>query len=87
MAYKKKTVRYKTVIVINSPVTERYVRRGMQGKIDTLNNQIQVNGCWWELTDQWETKELEFDICPSRDNAQPHLFENGQCTLCYSPLC
>lgn len=57
MAYEKKTVRYKTVLVVNSPVSERYVRRGMEGKIDTLNNQIQVNGCWWNLNDQWETKD------------------------------
>lgn len=57
MAYQKKTVRYKSVLVINSPVSERYVRRAMQGMIDTLNNQIRVNGVWWNLNDQWETKD------------------------------
>lgn len=25
------------------------------------------------------------DICPSRDDAQPHLWENGRCSLCLTP--
>lgn len=25
------------------------------------------------------------DICPSRDDAQPHLFEGGRCSLCLTP--
>lgn len=50
--------RFIQITVIKSPVTERYVRAGMTGKIDTLNNQIQVNGCWWELNENWEIKLL-----------------------------
>ena len=23
------------------------------------------------------------DICPSRDDAQPHIFRDGKCVLCY----
>jgi hypothetical protein len=26
------------------------------------------------------------DICPSRDDAQPHIFEGGRCALCLTPL-
>lgn len=26
------------------------------------------------------------DICPSRDDAQPHIYENGRCVLCLAPL-
>lgn len=26
------------------------------------------------------------DICPSRDDAQPHIYENGYCALCQAPL-
>jgi hypothetical protein len=25
------------------------------------------------------------DICPSRDDAQPHLWERGRCVLCLAP--
>jgi hypothetical protein len=42
------------VIITESPVTERYVRAGMEGKIDTHTGQIQVNGCWWTLNDKWK---------------------------------
>jgi hypothetical protein len=27
------------------------------------------------------------DICPSRDDAQPHIFEHGRCVLCLKPQC
>jgi hypothetical protein len=27
------------------------------------------------------------DICPSRDDAQPHIVENGRCVLCLAPVC
>lgn len=46
--------RFIEVTIILSPVTERYVRSGMIGTIDTVNNQIKVNGCWWELNDNWK---------------------------------
>jgi hypothetical protein len=26
------------------------------------------------------------EICPSRDDAQPHIVENGRCVLCYAPI-
>lgn len=26
------------------------------------------------------------DICPSREMASPHIYENGMCKLCYAPL-
>jgi predicted amidophosphoribosyltransferase len=25
------------------------------------------------------------DACPSRDDAQPHIFESGRCVLCLTP--
>ena len=26
------------------------------------------------------------DICPCRDDAQPHIFRDGRCVLCYIPV-
>lgn len=26
------------------------------------------------------------DACPSRDDAQPHIFESGRCVLCSTPV-
>ena len=26
------------------------------------------------------------DICPARDMAQPHIFEEGHCVFCYTPI-
>ena len=29
---------------------------------------------------------MEKDICPSRDDAQPHIFDGARCSLCLAPL-
>jgi hypothetical protein len=48
----------KEVIIISSPVTERYVRFGMTGRIDEKTNQIQVNGVWFSYDERWKVKDV-----------------------------
>lgn len=49
--------RFKTVTIVSSPVTERVVRSGMKGTLDTKNNQIQVNGYWFEFHKEWKVTD------------------------------
>lgn len=48
-------MRDQMVVILESPVTERYVKKGDIGKIDyTITpNQIQVNGCWFGYDERW----------------------------------
>lgn len=51
------------VKIISSPVTERYVRKGMVGHLDNenilANDQIQVNGVWFGFNAKWKVKEIK----------------------------
>ena len=53
------------VFILESPVTERYVKKGDMGKIDysVIPNQIKVNGCWFGYDERWNVIELNNEIC------------------------
>lgn len=43
-----------------------------------------------DYNEEWEAKQARQDICPSRDDAQPHIFERDKegtlrCALCLAP--
>ena len=44
----------RNVIVLYSPVSERYWHVGCNGKIQ--NNQIRVGGCWFPFDKRWNVK-------------------------------
>ena len=52
------------VFILESPVTERYVKKGDMGKIDysVIPNQIKVNGCWFGYDERWNVVELNNEI-------------------------
>lgn len=55
------------VIIISSPVTERYVRSGSEGWIDSTVQQIRVGGVWFEYDqDRWKVENVD-DANGSRD--------------------
>jgi len=49
----------KHITIISSPITERYVRPGMLAILDTVKNQVQAGGVWFDFDDRWEIKELK----------------------------
>lgn len=52
---KKMKRRFYKVEILRSPVTERYVKPGYTGLLDTLTNKIQVNGHWFDFNNNWLT--------------------------------
>jgi hypothetical protein len=49
----------KLVTILSSPITERYVRLGMLGKLDTETKKIQVNDAWFNFDDRWVVTEAK----------------------------
>jgi len=49
------------VTVIESPVTERYCRKGDIGILDKDVNQIRVNGIWFTFDARWKVKTIRED--------------------------
>lgn len=45
----------KKVVIISSPITERYVKSGDTGFID--GNKIRVGDAWFDFDDRWQVKE------------------------------
>ncbi len=44
----------KKVIVLKTPVSERYCKIGEEGILDEKNNQIRCSGVWFHFDERWE---------------------------------
>lgn len=46
---------YNHLIILESPITERMVKPGDVGQLDSSTNQIRVNGNWFPYDPRWKT--------------------------------
>ena len=72
---------YKTVTVVSSPITTRYVNPGDEGQIDETKTpqQIRVNGVWFDFDDKrWivvtENEKEEMFIEALKEHADEKYF-------------
>lgn len=50
-------MKYRNVIIISSPITERMVKSGDKGEVDEITKQIRVGGNWFNFDNRWEVKD------------------------------
>lgn len=55
-------MKQRQVIIIESPVTDRIVRKGMTGTISIDGAQIRVNGLWFAFDKRWKVEDKQPDI-------------------------
>jgi hypothetical protein len=50
---------HQKVIVKSSPITQRCVKEGDIGQLDSINKTIRVNGLWHSFDERWEIETIE----------------------------
>ena len=47
------------VIVLETPITERYCKIGDICKLNNLTNRIKCSGAWFNFDDRWKVEPVE----------------------------
>lgn len=53
-------MRYYWVEILFSPVSEKIIKEGDLGVVDSQKNKIRVHGMWFEFNEDWETTNTEW---------------------------
>lgn len=47
------------VIVLKSPISERYCKEGDEATLDRKNGKIRCSGAWFNFDERWTVKSVE----------------------------